>query len=45
MTRREADTSAALIEVTGLTKTFLLGDQTVHAVAAIDLTLARGDYL
>ena len=45
MTRREADTSAALIEVTGLTKTLLLGDQTVHAVAAIDFTLARGDYL
>ena len=45
MTRREVDTSSTLIELTGLTKTFLLGDQTVHAVAGIDLTIARGDYV
>lgn len=34
-----------MIEVTGLNKTFLLGDQSVRALNNIDLTIEAGEYL
>ncbi len=34
-----------LIELAGVDKTFVLGAQRVRAVAGIDLTIARGDYV
>ncbi len=37
--------TAPLIEISRLTKTFELGDQQVHAIAGIDLTIAAGEYM
>ena len=34
-----------MIELTGLTKTFQLGDQIVRAVNGVDLTIERGEYV
>ncbi|WP_430462721.1 ABC transporter ATP-binding protein [Thalassolituus sp. LLYu03] len=40
-----ADTGSPLIRVQGVNKTFLLGDEPVHAVNNIGLIVNRGDYL
>ena len=35
----------ALIELQGIERNFLLGDTTVHALTALDLTIAAGEYV
>jgi ABC-type lipoprotein export system ATPase subunit len=35
----------AVIELTGLAKTFQLGDQTVHALDGVDLRILKGEYV
>ena len=37
--------TAPLIALTGITKTFVLGDQTVHAVVGVNLNLYAGEYV
>ena len=37
--------TAPLIALTGITKTFVLGDQTVHAVVGVNLNLGAGEYV
>jgi putative ABC transport system ATP-binding protein len=37
--------AAALIEVSRLTKTYQLGDQTVHALAGVSLRIAEGEFV
>ena len=37
--------AARLIELQGITRTFVLGDQEVRAVAGIDLQIAQGEYV
>ena len=39
------DPAVPLIALAGVTKTFILGDQTVHAVAGIDLSIQVGEYV
>ncbi|MDP3134643.1 MAG: ABC transporter ATP-binding protein [Burkholderiaceae bacterium] len=40
-----AHTAPALIEVSRLTKTYQLGDQTVHALAGVSLRIAEGEFV
>ena len=39
------NTTAALIEARDLFKTYRMGDQTVHALRGVSLTLAEGDFV
>ena len=38
-------TNDNVIELSGIERTFLLGDQTVHALDGVDLTIRSGEYL
>ena len=45
MSDASADNSDILIALTGVEKTFQLGDQTVHALDGVDLQVRKGEYL
>ena len=37
-----SDASGALVEMTGITRTYIMGDNKVHALRGVDLTIERG---
>ena len=40
-----ASPDAAMIEIDGLTKTYVMGDETIHALGGISLSIARGEHV